>query len=105
MTELEALVLHMVQQRRRAHGLAVARGIEETTRKVPSVGSLYKVLHRLTRDELLFVTSETLEKDEPHQGPPRRYYSITGSGVRALEEYRIERARIGRALDLRKEFA
>jgi DNA-binding PadR family transcriptional regulator len=105
MTETEALMLHVVQRQGRVHGLAVARAIEETTGKMLSVGSLYKALHRLTRDGFLSAESEKPGKDEPHQGPPRRYYSITSAGARALEGFRTERARIGRVLNLKKGFA
>lgn len=100
MTELEAMILYAVNRQNPSHGLAISRAIEDVKGKPPSVGSLYKALHRLAaRGEL----SERWEgdNDEPHQGPPRRYYAISGDGARALKEYRREHLLVGRALGLK----
>ena len=97
MTNLEALILQVVSERGRSHGFAVGQAIEAATGREPSVGSLYKALHRLERAGYLVASDQD---DERHQGPPRRYYRVNAVGERVLEGHREQHARIGRALGL-----
>lgn len=50
---------------------------------VASEGSVYPLLSRLRRDQLVQTTWR-----ESAQGPPRRYYSLTPDGERALAAFR-----------------
>lgn len=50
---------------------------------VASEGTVYPLLSRLRKDELVTTTWR-----ESESGPPRRYYSLTPAGRRALAEFR-----------------
>ncbi len=50
---------------------------------VASEGSVYPLLSRLRRDELVATTWR-----ESVSGPPRRYYSLTAGGERTLAAFR-----------------
>lgn len=58
----------------------------------PDIGSLYRTLHRLLRDELVSEAGERVPERAP--GKPRRYYRITSLGRCALttELERMRRA-------------
>ena len=47
-------------------------------------GTLYPLLNRLKKDGLL-----KYEWQESTQGPPRKYYSLTGEGEEALQQLDI----------------
>jgi len=65
---------------------------------VASEGTVYPLLSRLRKDDL--VTTTWRESDA---GPPRRYYSLTPAGRRALADFRVAwsdfRASVDRLLD------
>ena len=50
---------------------------------VASEGTVYPLLSRLRKDELV----ATAWRDSP-AGPPRRYYALTRPGQRALDDFR-----------------
>ena len=49
-------------------------------------GTVYPALTRLERDGLLTSDWENVETSRREKRPPRRYYAITPSGVRALND-------------------
>lgn len=51
---------------------------------VASEGTVYPLLSRLRKDDLVITTWRDSES-----GPPRRYYSLSPSGRRALAEFRV----------------
>jgi len=65
------------------HGYGIAQRILSTSKEILQVqqGSLYPALHRLQRKGLL-----TSEWKESGSGPMAKYYSLTGSGRKALQD-------------------
>ena len=63
---------------------------------VASEGTVYPLLSRLRKDELV----ATVWRDSP-TGPPRRYYALTRLGQRALDDFRVGLGRVqqGRRVD------
>jgi PadR family transcriptional regulator, regulatory protein PadR len=77
-------VLALLEQRPR-FGLELVRDLDDAGNLLSSDGTVYPLLNRL-RDASL-VTSEWRDEDGER---PRRYYSITRDGRRALEEFRSD---------------
>ena len=65
-----------------------------TTGLLTTEGTLYPLLSRLRRDGLV-----KTEWRESTDGPPRRYYELTGEGRRALAAFRSEWASFRGAVD------
>jgi len=61
---------------------------------VTSEGTIYPLLSRLRRDELVATTWR-----ESEQGPPRRYYRLTSSGGQALARFVEDWARFRDSVD------
>jgi len=78
---LDACVL-AVLDREDAYGYVLTQSIKQVVDI--SESTLYPVLRRLQKDELLTTF------DQPFSGRLRRYYAITESGKRRLGEYRAE---------------
>jgi PadR family transcriptional regulator PadR len=80
---LEYCVLALIQQTPRyAFEMIEALG---RTGMLTSEGTLYPLLSRLRRDGLV-----KTEWRESTDGPPRRYYELTGDGRRALTVFKNE---------------
>jgi PadR family transcriptional regulator PadR len=80
---LEYCVLALIQQTPRyAFEMIEALG---RTGMLTSEGTLYPLLSRLRRDGLV-----KTEWRESTDGPPRRYYELTGDGRRALTAFKNE---------------
>ena len=65
-----------------SYGQELARSLGGTGALIDSEGTLYPLLARLRRRGWV----ETVWRDSPH-GPPRRYYSLTPDGRRAVETF------------------
>lgn len=79
------------------YGYQIAKLMEEEEdRKVPLIkhGALYPVLRSLEGSDLL-----TSMVEPSVSGPPRRYYSITAEGQRALERWKEIWKRTCRLMD------
>ena len=65
------------------HGYGIARELEEKTDGLLGVkeGTLYPILHRLRKERLLNVRTESSEA-----GPVRKVYVLTGDGDRVYRE-------------------
>ncbi|MEO6512264.1 MAG: PadR family transcriptional regulator [Nocardioides sp.] len=61
---------------------------------VASEGTVYPLLSRLRKDELV----ATIWRDSP-SGPPRRYYELTRPGQRALDDFRAAWTDFSAAVD------
>ena len=61
---------------------------------VASEGTIYPLLSRLRKEELV----STSWRESP-SGPPRRYYSLTGSGRTALADFRTSWGELKRSVD------
>jgi len=69
-----------------ASGLDLRRALEMRTGRAPAVGAIYTVLQRLEAKGLV-----SARLDEPRAmrgGRARRLFSVTGAGVRALDDFR-----------------
>ncbi|AEN11567.1 MULTISPECIES: PadR family transcriptional regulator [unclassified Streptomyces] len=78
---LEYCVLALMRDGPR-YGVELLRELGETGALATSQGTVYPLLSRLRRDELV-VTSWR----ESDSGPPRRYYELTEAGHAALTEF------------------
>jgi PadR family transcriptional regulator PadR len=90
---LEYCVLALLREGPR-YGVELVRELGEADAMVTSEGTIYPLLSRLRRDELV----ETSWQESP-SGPPRRYYALTALGGRALAEFSGEWARFRDAVE------
>ncbi|HVQ87541.1 MAG TPA: PadR family transcriptional regulator [Actinomycetes bacterium] len=68
-----------------SYAFDLVQGLSSVEGLVTSEGTLYPLLSRLRREGLV-----TTEWRESASGPPRRYYSATASGRRALAVFNDE---------------
>lgn len=80
---LEYCVLAMLQGGR-LYGLDIARRLATDQVLMSSEGTLYPLLARLRKAGQVRTTWQ-----ESTEGPPRRYYEITGPGMEALDTFRV----------------
>ncbi|WP_458248247.1 PadR family transcriptional regulator [Streptomyces sp. MAI_2237] len=78
---LEYCVLALMRDRPR-YGVDLLQALDESGALATSQGTVYPLLSRLRRDNLVTTTWQ-----ESASGPPRRYYSLTDSGRAALDEF------------------
>lgn len=78
---LEYCVLAMMRDEPR-YGVELLRELEESGALAASQGTVYPLLSRLRRDELV-----DTDWRESATGPPRRYYELTEAGHAALAEF------------------
>lgn len=90
---LEYCVLALLAARE-MYGLELVRTLAEVDGMVLSEGTLYPLLSRLRKEELVETTWQ-----ESAAGPPRRYYRLTATGRRALAEFATEWRRFRDAVD------
>jgi PadR family transcriptional regulator, regulatory protein PadR len=67
------------------YGLAIIRHLESFTDLVITEGTIYPILGRLTREELL--SAQWVEGEAPH---PRKYYRLTRRGAERLADMKDE---------------
>lgn len=80
-----------------AYGARIRREIEERGGRAVTIGAAYATLDRLV-DKGYLKTREAEAADRG--GQPRRFFTITATGVTALEEARALQARMWRGVDL-----
>ena len=90
---LEYCVLALLRDGQR-YGFELVRTLSETDGLLISEGTIYPLLSRLRRDELVRTSWQ-----ESEAGPPRRYYQLTDAGQRALADFSEEWARFRDAVD------
>jgi PadR family transcriptional regulator PadR len=78
---VEYCVMALLRDRDR-YGLELARALVDADGLVSSEGTIYPLLSRLRNEGLV----ETFWQ-ESAQGPPRRYYSLTGRGRESLKRF------------------
>ncbi|MEU3401390.1 PadR family transcriptional regulator [Streptomyces filamentosus] len=78
---LEYCVLALMRDRSR-YGVELVHALEESGALATSQGTVYPLLSRLRRDDLVTTTWQ-----ESASGPPRRYYALTDGGRAALDEF------------------
>src|SRR5215210_676022 len=84
---LEYCVLALLRGGAR-YGFELVRALSEVDGLVTSEGTIYPLLSRLRREQLV-----TTFWQESEAGPPRRYYQLTGAGHAALADFTTEWAR------------
>src|ERR1700693_5760354 len=67
-----------------AYGIPVSREIEERSGREVALGSVYAALERLA--EKGFVTSKLGDSTPERGGRAKRYFHVTGKGLREIEE-------------------
>src|SRR5579875_4103487 len=72
------------------YGFEIAQRLADADGLVTSEGTVYPLLTRLRRSGLVETTWR-----ESNQGPPRRYYRLTGDGRAAVEEFEGQWRRFG----------
>jgi PadR family transcriptional regulator, regulatory protein PadR len=90
---LEYCVLALLRGTER-YGFDLVRALSAVDGMVTSEGTIYPLLTRLRKDGLVRTSWE-----ESPSGPPRRYYSLTSKGERALTTFASEWARFRGAVD------
>jgi PadR family transcriptional regulator PadR len=90
---LEYCVLALLRDGQR-YGFELVRVLSQLDGVLTSEGTIYPLLSRLRRDQLV-----TTAWRESETGPPRRYYRITDAGRRALTDFTAEWARFRDAVD------
>ncbi len=90
---IEYCVLALLRDCER-YGFELVRTLAEADGMVTSEGTIYPLLTRLRREELV-----TTSWRESETGPPRRYYRLTPAGRTALVNFIEEWARFRDAVD------
>lgn len=93
LTPLDLQVL-LVLAREDLYGYAIMKAVQEASNGVlsPEIGSLYRVLARLTDAGWVADAEPPAHQEEPHRGKPRKYYRLTEQGreVARAEVRRLE---------------
>jgi PadR family transcriptional regulator PadR len=82
----ELLLLSILKLGDKAYGVPIRQHVTKLTGKYWSIGAVYDVLDRLTRKGL--VSTVTGKPSKVRGGKSKRYYRITKSGLKALDEIR-----------------
>ena len=84
------------------YGYAILKAVAEESGGAvePDIGSLYRVLSRLTGLGFVEEVPSPPDAGENHRGRPRRYYHLTDAGARVLE---ADARRLAHALHLARE--
>jgi PadR family transcriptional regulator PadR len=90
---LEYCVLALLRDGQR-YGFELVRTLSEADGLLVSEGTIYPLLSRLRRDQLVSTSWQ-----ESESGPPRRYYQLTDAGRRALADFSDEWIRFRDAVD------
>lgn len=91
---LEYCVLALLRDGER-YGFELVRTLAQVDGLVTSEGTLYPLLNRLRREQLV-----TTFWQESEAGPPRRYYRLTPVGQAALVDFTVEWTRFRDAVDV-----
>jgi PadR family transcriptional regulator, regulatory protein PadR len=90
---VEYCVLALLRDGER-YGFELVRELSESAGLVTSEGTIYPLLTRLRKDQLVTTTWR-----ESESGPPRRYYRLTESGHTALATFVKDWARFRDSVD------
>lgn len=94
LTQLQSLILSLLEDGGERYGLELIAASDGYLKR----GTIYVLLGRLQGDK--FVKSKLVKPKEGEQGPSRRVYHITGSGARALGQWRDAQRRMSGILGL-----
>jgi PadR family transcriptional regulator PadR len=90
---LEYCVLALLRDGQR-YGFELVRALSEADGLLISEGTIYPLLSRLRRDQLVSTSWQ-----ESGAGPPRRYYQLTDAGRQALADFSNEWVRFRNTVD------
>src|SRR5918997_1496255 len=76
-------VLHLVEQKQDAYGSAIRDEIQTRTRRHVPRGSIYITLDRLEQKGMLLARESGMSAERG--GRPRRVFTVTPAGVRAVK--------------------
>ncbi len=91
---VEYCVLALLRDGER-YGFELVRELADVDGLVTSEGTIYPLLTRLRKDELV-----TTFWQESESGPPRRYYRLTEAGRKALADFTKEWSRFRDSVDV-----
>ena len=94
----EAVMWAVYANKDNAYGATIYTKLEEWKQGSLSMGAIYKTLGRLETKG--FVTSKEGPPEPKRRGRRKKYYTITGSGIDALNEMRKLHQRIDASLGL-----
>jgi len=80
----ELLLLSILKLGDTAYGVPIRQDVTKVTGRYWSIGAIYDVLDRLTRKGL--VSAVTGKPSKVRGGKSKRYYRITKTGLKALED-------------------
>lgn len=80
----QAVLLTVWKLREGAYGRAVLRGVQSTLDREVAAGAVYATLDRLERKNLM--DSRVEAGTAVRAGRPRRYYRLTATGIKALND-------------------
>jgi len=75
-----------------AYGVPIRKKVSKVTGKEWSIGAIYDPLYRLEKKE--FIKSELSNPTNERGGRSKRIFSITNSGMKALEEHKRVREQL-----------
>ena len=90
---LEYCVLALLRQDP-SYGYELVQALADVDGLVTSEGTIYPLLTRLRREQLVATFWQ-----ESEEGPPRRYYKLTAAGERALTDFAEEWSRFRDGVD------
>jgi PadR family transcriptional regulator PadR len=82
-----------------AYGVPIQQYLEQTTRRIVSMGAVYAALDRL--EQKGYVRSTFGDPTPERGGKRKRVFTVTPAGMRAIRELRGVREEIWRAIDAR----
>jgi DNA-binding PadR family transcriptional regulator len=92
------LLLAVLRLRERAYGVTIRRELLQRAQKDVAVGAIYNALDRLERKG--FVESWLGEPTAERGGRAKRFYRVTASGLRALNDTQRAMRGLLKGLDL-----
>jgi PadR family transcriptional regulator, regulatory protein PadR len=93
----EVVLLSIAILKEDAYGMAVKEQISRRLKRNPSIGALHSAFNRL--EEKGFLESWEGEMTPERGGRRRRYYSVTKSGVKAMQQVRNLRDEMWNEID------
>lgn len=93
----ELVLLAILRLEDNAYGLTIRQILEEATQRPVSIGAIYATLDRLERKWL--VESRQGEATPERGGRAKRYFKVSGAGVRALNDTNLARRKIFNGLE------
>lgn len=91
--QFEMLAMQAVLQRGNdAYGLQIQDELKKTVGREVTLGAIYTTLARLEEHKL--VTSRLADSQSDRLGRPRRYFQITGAGMKSYDDSRDALQRI-----------